>query len=257
MQRSGCPNLGETLETRIQICGRLAATLDDRRVESLLPGRLGRLLFVYLTVNRRRPVPREHLIAALWPDEVPVAADASLSALLSKLRRAVGTEHVEGRGSVRLCLPAEAWIDLEVAAEGLHRAESAFARADWHGTWGPGRVAQHVADRGFLPGEDAPWVVAVRKRLSEIHLRSLELVGGACVEIGGSETDTAERCARTLVALAPYRETGHRLLMEVHARRGNTAEALIAYEDLRLRLREELGVTPSRPTQELYRSLLG
>ena len=52
------------------------------------------------------------------------------------------------------------------------------------------------------------------------------------------------------------RETGHRLLMEALARRGNVAEALRAYERLRVLLREELGITPSPTVQGVHRRLL-
>jgi SARP family transcriptional regulator, regulator of embCAB operon len=82
-------------------------------------------------------------------------------------------------------------------------------------------------------------------------------VAEASLRIGGSELATAERAATSLVALAPFRESGHRLLMEVLAARGNHAEALQAYERLRTQLREELGAAPSPATQELHRSLLG
>jgi DNA-binding SARP family transcriptional activator len=242
------------LETRIQVCGRVTAEVEGGRIESELPGRQGRLLFVYLVVNRVRRSTRDELAAAVWPEQAPSAADAGLSALLSKLRRLVP---VEGRSELQLRLPAGAWIDLEAAAEGLHRAEAAVARRDWTAAWGPGRVAQHVAARGFLPGEGAPWIEEQRRRLEEIHARALELVGRACLEIGGSELDTAERSARTLIAKAPYRESGHRLLMEALAARGNPAEALLVYEGLRRRLRDELGATPGPETQALHRSLLG
>jgi DNA-binding SARP family transcriptional activator len=154
-------------------------------------------------------------------------------------------------------LPADAWIDVEAAAEGLHRAESAVAKEDFTAAWGPARVAQHVATRVFLPGEDAAWIDAQRRRLDEILVRSLELVGRACVAIGGGELDTAERAARGLIELAPYRESGHRLLMETLAARGNTAEALRVYETLRRRLRDELGAAPSASTQALHRRMLG
>lgn len=239
------------------MCGRVVATVDGRRVERELPGRLGRLLLVHLVVNRRRPVARDELLSALWGDATPAAAGTSLSALLSKLRRTFGPERLEGRGSVRLVLPEPAWIDLEAATEGLHRAESAVARRDWAAAWGPGRVAQHVAARGFLPGEDAPWIAEQRRRLEEIHVRALELVAHACLELGAGELATAERTARALVELAPYRESGYRLLMEVHAARGNPAEGLVVYDRLRTRLREELGVGPSAATLALHRRLLG
>jgi DNA-binding SARP family transcriptional activator len=45
--------------------------------------------------------------------------------------------------------------------------------------------------------------------------------------------------------------------MEALAARGNTAEALLVYDGLRHRLRDELGAAPSAPTQSLHRALLG
>ena len=41
------------------------------------------------------------------------------------------------------------------------------------------------------------------------------------------------------------------------AAEGNTAEALRVYEQLRVLLRDELGVGPSAPTQAAYGALLG
>jgi DNA-binding SARP family transcriptional activator len=234
----------------------VTAELEGQRIEQLLPGRQGRLLFAYLCAHRARPVTRDELVDGLWPQEAPAAADASLSALLSKVRRVVGAERLEGRGTIQLRLPADAWIDLEAASEDLHRAESAAARDDWAGAWGPGRVTQHIAVRQFLPGEDAPWIDGIRRQLDELYVRALEVVGNACVQIGGSELDTAERTARTLVDRQPYRESGHRLLMEVLAARGNAAEALLVYDGLRRLLRDELGTSPSATTQELHRRLL-
>jgi DNA-binding SARP family transcriptional activator len=244
--------LVETLaETRIQLCGKLVARIGGQRVDGALPGRQGRLAFAYLALNRHRHVTRDELVDALWTD---ATSSDRLSPLLSKLRSVVP---LDGRGEVRLSLPPDTWIDVEAAAEGLHRAESAAAQGDFAGAWAPGRVAQHVASRLFLPGEDAPWIAEQRRRLEEILIRALELVGRACVEIGAGELDTAERASRNLIARAPYRESGHRLLMETLSARGNTAEALLVYDALRQRLRDELGAAPSAQTKELHRRLLG
>lgn len=59
-----------------------------------------------------------------------------------------------------------------------------------------------------------------------------------------------------LTELAPYRESGHRILMEALERRGNIAEALRAYERLRVLLRAELGIAPSPTVQAVHRRLL-
>jgi DNA-binding SARP family transcriptional activator len=241
---------------RIQLCGRLAVELDGRRIENALPGLQGRLLFAYLTLNRRRPVGRNELANALWPDQAPDAAESSLSALLSKLRRALGHELLDGRSSIQLQLPAQSWLDVEAAMEAIHRAESALQGSDWAAAWSAARVALHIARRTFLAGEEAPWIEDMRRQLDDVHVRSLEATATAGLAIGGTELDTAERSARALIGLAPYRESGYRLLMETFARRDNVAEALRVYEELRQKLRDELGASPSAGTQELHRALL-
>lgn len=245
------------METRIQLCGRLVVSIEGRRLEEGLPARQGRVLFAYLTANRERPCGRAELVEALWPRDLPAHPETALSALLSKLRRVLGPKLIEGRSSVQLRFPAGAWIDLEAAAEAIHRAESAIAQQDWAGAWGSGQVAQYIAKRGFLPGEDAPWIDEIRQRLETIYLRSLEVRARAGLALGGSELDTAERSARSLVAASPYRESGYRFLMEVLAARDNAAEALHVYERLRVLLRDDLGTVPGPATQELHRRLLG
>ena len=243
--------------TRIHVCGRVVARVRGTRVDGALPGRQGRLLFVFLTLNRRRPTPRPTLLDALWHDGLPDGADSALIALLSKLRRALGHDTHEGRSEMRLVLEDGAWIDFEAAGEALHRAEGAVVRGDWPSAWVAARIGQHIASRGFLRGEDADWVAETRGVLERRLERSMELAALASLRIGGSELDTAERTARALIAASPYGETGYRLLMETLAQRGERARALLVFEELRRRLREELGSTPSPETQALHRSLLG
>lgn len=244
-------------ETRLQLCGRLAVRIDGRRVEDELPGRQGRLLLVYLVLNRRRPVRRNELLTAIWPDRLPGAAESALSALLSKLRRVVGGEVLPSRGEIRLELPPGAFVDLEAAAEAIHRAEAAIRREAWAEAWGPARVALHTAVRGFLPGEEAAWVEQERRELEEIALRAHECVAASGLGLGGSELDSTKRSSRALIAAMPYRESGYRFLMDALRQEGNAAEALHVYEELRTLLREELGTAPSPSTQALHRTLLG
>jgi SARP family transcriptional regulator, regulator of embCAB operon len=96
------------LATRIQLCGKVTVELEGTRVEDSLPSRQGRLLFAFLCVHRLRAVSRAELVDALWPNEAPAAADASLSPLLSRLRRVVGAAHLEGRSTLQLRLPSDA-----------------------------------------------------------------------------------------------------------------------------------------------------
>ncbi len=64
------------------------------------------------------------------------------------------------------------------------------------------------------------------------------------------------RWAEQAIALAPYRETGYRRLMDAHIAAGNRGEALQVYERCRQLLAEELGAYPSPETESIYRGLL-
>ena len=151
------------------------------------------------------------------------------------------------------CWPGSAKARL--ALEGIHRAESHAARGEWAEPWGPAGVAYHVASRPLLQAHDLPWLDEWRRRLDDVRLRGLECLAAARLELGEPTLTQAEACARQLIELAPYRETGHRILMEALEQRGNVAEALLAYEQLRAALREELGVEPSHGVQQVYRRL--
>jgi SARP family transcriptional regulator, regulator of embCAB operon len=240
---------------RIQLCGLVAIERDGRRCEGQLPGRQGRLLFTYLVVNRHRHVSRDELAEALWREPDPLVIDARLNPLLSKLRRVLGPDSIEGRTTVRLHLP-DAHVDLEAAVEAIHRAETAVVREDWTSAWGPVLLALFVAQREFLPGEDAPWIDDVRHQLDELHVRALESYAAVELGIGGFELAGAVRTGRELIRLAPLRESGYRYLMEALAAQDNSAEALHIYTQLCDRLREQLGVAPSPATRELYEQLL-
>ena len=248
--------MSEWTRARIQLCGRFAVDVDGTRLEHALPGRRGRVLFAYLVLHRGRAVPRDELLVAGWGDDVPAEAGNALSVLLSKLRHGLGAERVRGRTEIELLLPRETFVDVEAALEGAHRAESCIAEGRWAEAWGPAGIAYHVATRPFLTGLEAPWIDEWRRRLEEVRLRGLECFAASALGLGGPALAQAEQRARMLTELAPYRETAYGILMEALERRGNVAEALRAYEQLRVLLREELGVAPSPAVQAVHRRLL-
>ncbi len=74
---------------------------------------------------------------------------------------------------LRLDLPASAWVDLDAARDAIHRAESATALGDWGRAWGAAQVTLFTARRGFLPGEDLPWISDIRSELESLYVRVL------------------------------------------------------------------------------------
>ena len=243
--------------TTIQLCGRYVVEIEGERVETRIPGRQGRLLVAYLALNRDRPVTRGELVDAVWAGGLPNDPADALAALLSKARAGLGGSSIEGRDELRLVLPAHGSVDVEKAFAALHEAESACSQRDWPRAWSAALAAQLVARRRLLGGLEAEWIDEWRRRLDDLLLRSRECYATACLGLGGTELAGAERAARLAVQSAPLRETASALLMQALERQGNAAEALVVYESLRQRLREELGVAPAEPLQAAYRRLLG
>jgi DNA-binding SARP family transcriptional activator len=244
--------------TYVQLCGRFVVELRGCRVEQRLPSRQGRVLFAYLVLQRPRAVGRHELIEAIWPGAPPADHASALTVLLSKLRAAVGSEVIVGRGSVRVALPAGARVDVEQALAGLHRAESAVVQGEWARAWSAALCAWYVAARPLLPNQDdLPWLDAWRQRLDDALDSALEAYAAACLGLGGTEIAGAERAARRLLERNPLRETGYGLLMQALAARGNVAEALHVYERARTVLRDELGVPPGPAIHEVHATLLG
>ncbi len=232
------------MATRIELCGALTVEVDGRRVEDDLPGRQGRLLFAYLALNRERPVRRDELVDVVWDENPPGSPDAGLAALLTRLRRALGPDAVEGRSHLRLALP-DAWLDVEAARAAAADAEVALAGGDPRRAADHAQVALALFERPLLPELSGRWVDEERAAIDGLHSDALETLARAALRLGPGELPAAERAARALIQREPYRESGYAVLMELLAARGNVAEALRVHDQLRVLLRDELGATPA------------
>jgi len=257
--------VGESLEptrVRVYVTGRLTVEHGDAHLTaSSLPGRQGRLALVYLVLARTRPVPRDELAGAVWSDAPPRSVDGALSAVVSKLRAGLSGLELDGgqvlataAGCYELRLPAGAAVDVETAANSLDRAEGALRAGDLRGAWSDATVATAILRRPLLPGDDAPWLTARRADLRDRLLRAYDCLVEVWLRRG--DTTLAIALARDALAIAPFRESGHRRLMRALAAAGDRAEALRVYEQCRVLLRDELGVDPSAETQAVYSELL-
>ena len=111
--------------TWVQLCGGFAVARDGVRVEQRLPGRQGRLTLAYLAANEHRWVTRDELILAVWGEEEPPDAEGALSSLMSKIRRVVGADLIEGRSSLRFVRDQSCThVDMHYAKDALHRAQA-------------------------------------------------------------------------------------------------------------------------------------
>ena len=156
--------------------------------------RQGRLVFAYLVCNRGRRVTRAELGEMLWPDTLPRAWEASLSAVVSRLRAALSAAGVSGGG-----LPAgggggyrfasdDVWVDVEEAARGVDDADAALAAGDLARACAQAEDVADLARGPFLPADVGPWIDTRRAELRAVLVRALHIWADAALagqELGG------------------------------------------------------------------------
>jgi len=249
-------------ELKVFLAGRVAVETDGEVIdEARFPGRQGRLLFAYLVAEPGRAVPHDELAEALWGEAPPATWGKALSVLVSKLRGLLADRGIDGThaltgafGCYRLDLPEGTWVDVLAATDAAHEAERAIAAGELERTKTTASLAATLLGPPFLPGEEGAWVEEKRREFADLRERALTALAEACLRSG--EAPEAVQWAEQTVALAPFRETGYRRLMEAHVASGNRAEALRVYEQCRRLLADELGTYPSPETQSIYRALL-
>ena len=256
---SGSFNL---VPTRIQLAGRVtvesAHTVVDER---LLYGSQARHMFVLLVLERDRPVPRDELAEALWPQGLPRTWAAALRGVVSKVRGFLAAAGLpesaaayDGFGAYQLHLPPEVVVDIEFAGSAVETAEQMLREGNPARAIALAEYARAVAVRPFLLDAKGRWVDSVRDRLRETLLWALCVLGEGYAQRGRYQL--AVRTAEDAITLEPFRERAHQLLMRVHTAAGNPAEALRAYDRCRQLLAKELGVYPAAETAALHLALL-
>jgi DNA-binding SARP family transcriptional activator len=260
--------VGETLATdnlrrqgpSIYLAGGIALRGPTGTVvgERAFAGRQGRRLFVRLaTLNE--PIAQADLADDLWGTDWPPAWQVALRALVSKLRatlaRVGAPDAIVSRdGTYALRLPADSWLDIDVAARSIHQAEIALSDGDRSSACGWALAARAIASRPLLTGEEGEWLDEWRRRLDDIHLRSLECLGEVWLE--GGDHALAAHDAGQAIAIDPFRESAHRLLIRAHLAAGDHGNALRAYLACRQLFRDELGILPAPETVALVTPLL-
>jgi DNA-binding SARP family transcriptional activator len=196
-----------------------------------------------IAISGDRGLPSETACGYLWPDLDGDAAAASLTAALYRLRKLLGSPDAVRLVEGRLILPSSAtWIDLH-AFERLARSDDATDLEK--------AVSLHHGP--LLPDDDEPWVTAIRVRVRDAFVRSVEALAEPMVE---AEADVAARLYSRGVEVDPLAEGCYRGLMRCHARRGQIAEVASVYRRLRQTLSVILGIEPSAETERLRRRII-
>ncbi|WP_371409885.1 tetratricopeptide repeat protein [Micromonospora zamorensis] len=242
----------------IQVLGGLSVQLSTRMLRLGTPKQ--QAIFAMLAVQPGRLVTLDDLVDELWVDCPPRSAVANVRTYAANLRRtfealpdsqASIARHRNGyRLDVRpevidlFCFEVERGTGREALAAGhLDRAREQLGRAvaRWKGPM--------LAGIPLGPVLTARTVTAEEDRLLTVELL-------ADVQLRSGRDDLAIPLLRGVVARHPFREPAYLLLMRALFERGDNAEALTAYDEIRTKLVTELGVGPGSNLQELRRSIV-
>jgi predicted ATPase/DNA-binding SARP family transcriptional activator len=217
-----------------------------------------RALLAVLLVYEGRPVPAARLIDALWGEHLPGDPAGTLSGKVTQLRRAL--ERAEPGGRRLVASPPPGYrlrIDADAVDAGRFRALAARARE----TADPHVRAALLSDalalwRGpaFADVAAEPFARTAAARLNEERLAALEDHAEARLALG-EHTELVAELAE-LLAAHPLRERLRAAHMRALYRSGRPSEALESYEELRLRLADELGLDPGPNLVALHRAVL-
>ncbi|MGD9572862.1 MAG: AAA family ATPase [Thermoleophilia bacterium] len=223
----------------IRVLGGVAADVDGRPVDLGAAAR-ARALLAWLALHPGTHA-RSDVAGRLRPDAGEESARKSLRQAVWALRGALGPE-------------AEAALVAGRDRVGLSD-DPAVVRVDVRGAWAlrdAGDVEGALALCGegeLVAGIDEEWVHEPRARHRDDVRDMLGALAAAAAERG--EMEAAVAWARRRVAADPHSEIAARDLIGLLGRAGDRAGAMAAADDLRERLRRDLGIVPSAETREL------
>ncbi|MEU7478271.1 BTAD domain-containing putative transcriptional regulator [Lentzea sp. NPDC042327] len=235
------------VRTRFAVLGTIEARSCDGPLD--LGPAMQRKVLAVLLVGAGEVVPVDQVVDAVWHDDLPHRARATLYTYVARLRRVPGVVIVRRPGGYLL--------DVAPDHVDVHRFRALVRQArDLPDDAAAGLLAEALGLwRGeAFDGADTPWFAAQRAVLADERFAARLLGTDIALRRGGHSALVPELMA--MVAERPHDErlTGQ-LLLALY-RDGRAAEALRCYEDLRVRLAEELGVDPCPELRRLHRQML-
>ncbi|MEV4115474.1 BTAD domain-containing putative transcriptional regulator [Nonomuraea sp. NPDC049695] len=248
----------------IRLLGEVTATFryrDSAEPIALGPARQRAALSI-LAAAAPRPIPMGRLVAGVWGEDAPRNAEQSVYTYIAGLRRAF--EPNRGRrepSQVLAGMPAgyvlrvePTQVDALLFAEWIEEARRAQRAGD------DSRAVHHLDEalamwRGTaLSGLSGPFAETERVRLEQLRLAALELRAESLLRLGRHRDITEE--LQHLARQNPLRERVRELLMTALFRSGSPAEAVKVYEEGRVVLAEELGLSPGEGLRQCYEMVL-
>jgi DNA-binding SARP family transcriptional activator len=223
--------------------------------------RRSKSLFKYLVAHRGRPVSKDVLMDAFWPEAAPEAARNSLHVAIHGLRRSLRARDEQAspvlfRDNAYMLDPdLDVWVDVEEFERLVAAGRRAGAAGDVDAAIRDYQAAQALYQGDLFdddPYED--WMLPRRRWLRDAHLGLLQEL--SAYQLARGDYASCATLARQVIAAEPYREDAHRDLIRCYARQEQWYLALRQYRDCAQALRIAFNGSPAPQTTELHERVL-
>jgi len=241
---------------QIAILGPLEVRDGDAGGSIDVAGSRLRSLLIRLALDAGRPVSAPALVDAVWGDQPPAEEANALQSLVSRLRRALGGAATVGQSPTGYRLAIEPGDVDATRFEQLARAGATAMRIGEQSKAAATLRQALALWRGpaLADVEGAPFAMATTTRLDELRLTATQDRIEADLALGRAGEVVAELDA--LTEQHPLDERLAGLRISALAATGRSADALAAYDRIRTRLADELGIDPSAELQAVHLAVL-
>lgn len=254
----GPSTLPSASPTIVRCLGPLEVQVGGVAIVSWRSGK-ARAVFEYLVTHRLRPVPRDTLIQALWPDPEALASGTSLKVAVHALRQIFAAASDPGQRPILAVLVQESsyhilapglWLDVEE----FERCCALGAELDDRGQTDQAlplyERAAEVYRGDFLPESWDEWAIFRREGLKDLYLFVLAKLANARLQ--ANDYHRCIQLCRQLLEQDCCREDTFRMLMLCHAHLGQRGRVRRWYELCVQTLRSALDVEPEPETLRVY-----
>ena len=208
------------------------------------------LLFLFL--SHPKGITKEEVGICFWPESSPGELKLRFKNGIYRLRHAMGTDVIIFDDNYyRFNNSLDYEYDVQIFVTNMSRTETEKnieTRKEFL------KNSIEIYKGPYLPGIDADWVVADRKKYLDLYLDALQRLAG--LYFSEKDYDSALEISQKAIQSDNCFENAYRLEMQAYHAMGNKAEVVRTYKKFCKILFAEIGAEPSVQTQVFYKNLM-
>ncbi|MGE0074350.1 MAG: tetratricopeptide repeat protein [Sphaerochaetaceae bacterium] len=231
----------------VELLGSPRFSVDSQEVS--FARRRSKALIIYVVCTERR-VTREELAALFWPDRLSSRAMGSLRTVISEVKSLFQGEFLYSEGNVLYFDTTQVRCDLVNFRNILTGNPTISGMREAAGLWRGGFL------KGFYIDSSSSfydWQLQEEQKVFREYKQLLRSLYEK--EIDNGDLDSALEHARACLSLDSFDEEGHRVVIYIHALRGEKKLALEQYEICRTIMSEEFQTQVEDETQALVQRI--